>query len=139
MVISRIEETEKQENVIVRQPSDLVPLLKEFYKTNNDKENFVVIALNTNHEVISLRTVSIGTINNTVIHSREVFRFAILENAQSIIISHNHPSGNILPSDNDIFTTEKLKKSSEIIGIPIIDHIIIGNGYYSFIENEIIL
>lgn len=138
MIISRIEETEKKENVIVRQPSDLVPLLKEFYKTNNDKENFVVIALNTNHEVISLRTVSIGTINNTVIHSREVFRFAILENAQSIIISHNHPSGNVSPSDNDIFTTEKLKKSSEIIGIPILDHIIIGNGYYSFNENEII-
>lgn len=110
MVISRIEETEKQENVIVRQPSDLVPLLKEFYKTNNDRENFVVIALNTNNEVISLRTISIGTINETLVHSREVFRFAILENAQSIIISHNHPSGDVSPSDNDIFTTEKLKK-----------------------------
>lgn len=137
MTISRIEETEKKENVIVRKPYDLVPLLKEFYRTNNDRENFVVIALNSNHEVISLRTVSVGTINKTVIHSREVFRFAILENAESIIISHNHPSGNVAPSDDDdVFTTEKLRKASKIIGIPILDHIIIGNGYYSFNEHE---
>lgn len=137
MIISRIEETEKNEKVIINRASDLVPLLKEFYRTNKDKENFVVIALNANNEVISIRTVSVGTINASLVHSREVFRFAILENANSIILSHNHPSGNLQPSNEDISTTRKLKQSAEIIGIPILDHIIIGDGYYSFVQNDI--
>ena len=137
MIISRIEETEKNEKVIINGAYDLVPLLKEFYRTNKDKENFVVVALNTNSEVISIRTVSVGTINASLVHSREVFRFAILENANSIILSHNHPSGNLQPSNEDISTTRKLKQSAEIIGIPILDHIIIGDGYYSFVQNDI--
>lgn len=137
MIISRIEETEKNEKVIINGALDLVPLLKEFYRTNKEKENFVVIALNTNNEVISIRTVSVGTINASLVHSREVFRFAILENANSIILSHNHPSGNLQPSNEDISTTRKLKQSAEIIGIPILDHIIIGDGYYSFVQNDV--
>jgi len=121
----------------VKTPQDLVPFVKNY--AMNTKEHFLVVTLNGGHNIIHIHVVSVGTINRTLIHPREVFVSAITENAAAIILCHNHPSGNCSPSKDDIATTEMLINASAIVGIPILDHIIIDcNGYFSFLENNIL-
>lgn len=103
------------------------------------KEVFKVVLLNTKNEIISDIDVSIGTLNSSLVHPREVFREAIKRSTNKIILMHNHPSGSIEPSKEDKNITSRLIKCGEIIGIEVIDHIIIGDGlYFSFKENMII-
>lgn len=121
----------------IKTPQDIIPFVRNY--AINTREYFLMISLNGGHEIIQIHVVSIGTINKTIIHPREVFVEAIKENASAVIICHNHPSGNCNPSNEDIETTKMLKNASEILGIPILDHIIIGfDNYYSFMENKII-
>jgi DNA repair protein RadC len=88
---------------------------------------------------VCIHLVSIGTVNRTLVHPREVFTEAIRVKATSIILCHNHPSGNLIPSDEDIETTELLLEVSDIVGIDILDHIIFDcNNYFSFLENKIL-
>ena len=83
--------------------------------------------------MIGINTVSIGTLTESLVHAREVFKGAILANAASIICAHNHPSGDALASEADLAVTSKLKESGRILGIPIEDHVIVGEaGYFSF-------
>ncbi|KKY00508.1 DNA repair protein RadC [Paraclostridium benzoelyticum] len=104
-----------------------------------NKEVFKTILLNTKNEVICDIDVSVGTLNMSVVHPREVFREAIKRSSNKIILMHNHPSGSIEPSHEDKNVTSRLVKCGELIGIEVIDHIIIGDGlYYSFKENMII-
>ncbi|MGL4796723.1 MAG: RadC family protein [Paraclostridium sp.] len=104
-----------------------------------NKEIFKIILLNTKSEIICDVDVSIGTVNMSVVHPREVFREAIKRSSSKIILMHNHPSGSIEPSKEDKNVTSRLIKCGELIGIEVIDHIIIGDGaYYSFKENMII-
>lgn len=99
------------------------------------KEVFKVILLNTKNEIITDINVSIGTLNSSIVHPREVFVGAIKKSANSVILMHNHPSGDPFPSAEDINITKRLKKSGDIIGIEVLDHIIIGDGiYYSLKE-----
>lgn len=103
------------------------------------KEVFKVVLLNTKNEIISDIDVSIGTLNSSLVHPREVFREAIKRSTNKIILMHNHPSGSVEPSNEDKNITSRLIKCGEIIGIEVIDHIIIGDGlYFSFKENMII-
>lgn len=103
------------------------------------QEIFKVVLLNTKNEIIADIDVSIGTLNSSLVHPREVFREAIKRSSNKIILMHNHPSGNIEPSKEDKQITSRLIKCGEIIGIEVIDHIIIGDGtYFSFKENVII-
>lgn len=130
----------EEESVFIKSPSDILNMDIRSYLEQQEQENFVVIALDGSHKVTSVRVVSVGTVNQTVIHPREVFRYAIMENASAIIICHNHPSGYIKPSEDDYKTTERLKKASDLLGITLLDHIIIANGnYYSFLENGVVL
>lgn len=104
-----------------------------------NKEIFKTILLNTKNEIICDIDISVGTLNMSVVHPREVFREAIKRSSNKIILMHNHPSGNIEPSNEDKNVTSRLVKCGELIGIEVIDHIIIGDGlYYSFKENMII-
>lgn len=104
-----------------------------------NKEIFKIILLNTKNEIICDVDISVGTLNMSVVHPREVFREAIKRSSNKIILMHNHPSGNIDPSNEDKKVTSRLIKCGELIGIEVIDHIIIGDGlYYSFKENMII-
>lgn len=107
---------------------------------NLDKEKFVIACLNTKNEIDQLHTVSIGSLNASIVHPRDVFKLAILSNANSIICFHNHPSGNTDPSKEDINITERLVKVGELVGINVLDHIIIGNDgkYMSFKEEDLI-
>lgn len=104
-----------------------------------NKEIFKIILLNTKNEIICDIDISVGTLNMSVVHPREVFREAIKRSSNKIILMHNHPSGNTEPSNEDKNVTSRLVKCGELIGIEVIDHIIIGDGlYYSFKENMII-
>lgn len=116
-------------------PSDVYEVLSEIKRYH--KEAFVVLHLDTKKKIISKEIVSIGILNACLIHPREIFRAAILNNAHSIILTHNHPSGDPSPSDEDIKITTELKRAGEILKIQLLDHVIIGKeGYYSFQEQK---
>jgi len=103
-----------------------------------DREVFCVINLNSNGVPINANIVSVGSLNQTMVHPREVFKSSVLSNAAAVILAHNHPSGVIAPSFEDTETTQRLYSAGVLMGIHIVDHIIIGRGgnYYSFAEND---
>lgn len=105
---------------------------------NELKEKFYVVCLNTANKIIKFEEISTGNLDSSVVHPREVFKVAIENNSKSIIVIHNHPSGNTEPSEEDIQITKKLIESGKILDIPVVDHIIIaGNTYTSFIERKL--
>ena len=102
---------------------------------DDKKEQFMILLLDTKNRVIKDETISIGTLNASVIHPREIFKSAIKESANSIILVHNHPSGEPEPSQEDTEITEKLFDAGELLNIKVLDHVIIGkDNYYSFKE-----
>lgn len=122
----------------ISSPKDVVNVIYE-YLDGADRENLGIMCLNTKNEILNCTTAHIGSLNSSIVHPREVFKTAILSNAASIIIFHNHPSGNTMPSIEDKNITERLKEAGKILGIELIDSIVIGetieDGYYSFKEN----
>ena len=107
-----------------------------------DREVFCILNLTTDAKVINMNIVSMGTINASLVSAREVFKSSILSNAASIIAVHNHPSGNLYPSQNDMLITNKLMQAGELLGIELLDHIIVGGGkgeYYSFHTHNLLL
>ena len=101
------------------------------------QECFYCFYFNNNQELIERRLLFVGTINRSCVHPREIFKYAYLNSASSIVCIHNHPSGNVFPSKEDIRFTKTLKEIGDTFGVPIIDHIIVGdNGYYSFYEER---
>ena len=102
-----------------------------------DREVFSVLILNAQNRVIAEKVVSIGTVNASLVHPREVFKAAVVCNAASMILVHNHPSGEMNPSQEDIGLTRRLKKAGELLGIEILDHVVIATkGFYSFKEHS---
>jgi len=91
-----------------------------------DREHFLVVMVDNRHYVIGVNTVSVGTLNASLVHPREVFKPAILSNAAAVLLAHNHPSGDPSPSAEDLALTARLKQSGELLGIAVLDHIIIG-------------
>ena len=107
--------------------------------TDKAKEHFKLILLNSRNRIISISTISIGTLTTSLVHPREVFKEALAHSAASVILAHNHPSGDPEPSEDDLKITKKLVESGKILGIEVIDHIIIGkNSFYSFREKGLI-
>lgn len=104
--------------------------------SNKNQEYFYALYLDSKKNLIDKKLLFIGTINKSIVHPREIFKYAYLLSASSIICVHNHPSGDPLPSNDDIVLTSNLKRIGEMQGIQIVDHIIIGNNYYSFYENQ---
>jgi len=92
-----------------------------------DRECIVAIHLDCKNKINSVETISVGTLNSTLTHPREVFKGAILANAAAIILGHNHPSGNPTPSQEDITLTRRLAEAGRILGIEVLDHIILGD------------
>lgn len=116
----------------VTSPKRAYEIVKDFIG-NTDREHLGIMMLNCSKEVNGIEICSIGTLDASLVSPREVFKSAIITNSAGIIIFHTHPSGNISPSIEDKMVTELLDKASQIIGIPIIDHIILGfNDFYSF-------
>src|SRR3989338_4606467 len=101
------------------------------------QEHFIVLYLDSKHQILKEETISIGTLDASLVHPREVFKRAIQESAYGIILVHNHPSGDPSPSQQDIEVTNVLKDAAKVLGVKFIDHIIISsNKYYSFREKE---
>ena len=102
-----------------------------------DKEHFIILHLDSKNKIIKDEIVSIGTLNSSLIHPREIFKSAIKESANSVIVVHNHPSGDPEPSTEDKLVTKKLFDAGELLGIKVLDHVIVGkNGFYSFKDNN---
>jgi len=111
-----------------------IPILRD-----EIKENFIVVCLNSSNRIIKYEVISVGILNSSLIHAREVFKTAFEHNSANIILIHNHPSGNVEPSNEDKSITKKLVEAGKIIDVNVFDHIIIaGNDYFSFVEKKII-
>ena len=122
----------------IAMPKDAYPLLIHFADIR--QEHFIVISLNGGHEVNAIREITKGLINKTVVHPREVFADPISDRACAVVVAHNHPSGNLEPSDEDVDITKRLRQSGDILGIPVLDHLIFSeSGYFSFMEHGLIV
>ena len=120
----------------VSRASDVVEFIRNQAIRDNTKEHFIILSLDAAHQVATYSIISIGTANYSVVHPREVFQAAILSGAVAIIISHNHPSGEVKPSPADHEVTKKLKEAGELLNIKVLDHIIVSDhDYYSFQEH----
>ena len=113
-------------------PSDVAQVARAILPT--DREGFAVLHLDARHRVRSIELVSVGSLNATIVHPREVFKAAILANAQSIILVHNHPSGDPEPSTDDIEMTKRLKRVGDLVGIHVLDHVVVTADSFVSIE-----
>ena len=118
---------------VISSPADVDRLLRGRI-ANLDRENFVAVLLNTKNEVIEAPLISVGTLSSALVHPREVFKPAIRASAASVILAHNHPSGKTEASREDREVTKRLVGAAEILGIEVIDHVIVGDGFFSMKE-----
>ncbi|MDW4528789.1 DNA repair protein RadC [Rossellomorea marisflavi] len=119
----------------IRSPEDSYTLLKDFLG-DKDREYFVVVSLNTKNQPVSINVCHIGCLNSSIVHQREVMKSAILSNAASIIIAHNHPSGETTASREDLEVTKRLVDSGKLMGIELLDHLIIGDGKFTSLKEK---
>ena len=124
-------EIEKLSPREISDPVQAVKILTSALPCNN-KEHFLVLTLDGSHKPIQTHLITTGTINRSLVHPREVFRPAILDNATALIVAHNHPSGNLSPSSEDLEVTRRLKQAGDIIGIPLLDHVILTDTFYQY-------
>ncbi len=127
----------KPDGCKINQPSDLLPLVRHY--ADRKQEHFICASVNGANEIINVRVVSIGLVDKSPVHPREVFADPITDRASAVILAHNHPAGTLTPSTADVETTRRLKDAGELMGISVLDHIIFNhNGYYSFLEDGVI-
>ncbi len=125
-------------NYDIKNPQSVVKAIRASIK-DKAKEHFKLILLDTRNKIIGISTISIGTLNASLVHPREIFKEAIIHNSASVVLAHNHPSGDPEPSEEDLTITERLVESGKILGIEVIDHIIIGKtNFSSFKERGLI-
>lgn len=137
--LGRREELEPEfKNYDIKDPEAVVKAIRAGIK-DKAKEHFKLILLNPRNKIIGISTISIGTLNASLVHPREVFKDAITRSAASVVLAHNHPSGDPEPSEDDLKITKKLVESGKLLGIEVIDHIIIGkNNFCSYKERGLI-
>ena len=135
---NRIKASKDGNKIRIESPRDVSNVLMDEMKILK-KEYFKIVMLNTKNQIIGIENISIGSLNSSIVHPREVFKEAIKRSSASIILAHNHPSGDPTPSKEDINITKRLIEGGEILGIKVLDHIIIGNNIYvSLKERDII-
>lgn len=136
-VLAAIEFARRRVSVVgtsVRQPSDVQALLRHLldYK----QEVVICFSLSGAFEVLAMRTITVGLVGSSQIHPREVFADVISDRASAIVLAHNHPSGQLIPSEQDKQVTIQIAKAGKLLGIPLVDHVIVSRrGYYSFQES----
>jgi DNA repair protein RadC len=122
----------------VRSPTDVEEVVRTFIG-HADREVFIALNLSTANNINSIHVVSIGTLNQSIVHPRECFKAALLSNADAVIFAHNHPSGEVIPSAEDKQITTKLRECGQLLNIRVLDHVIVGDkGYFSFQENGLL-
>ncbi len=123
------------EGINVNSPADGYGVIQTVLDLNNESvEKFGILNLNTRNKISGIHVISVGTLNSTMVHPREVFKAAMLNNSASIILFHNHPSGDPTPSAEDITLTKRLVEAGKIMGIQVLDHLIVGDGKYCSIR-----
>ncbi len=139
LILAAIEFTRrriKPDGLKIETPAEILPLIRHF--ADRKQEHFICVSINGANEVMNIRVVSIGLVDRSQVHPREVFADPITDRASGVILVHNHPIGSLKPSTEDIEVTKRLNQAGEIMGITVLDHIIFNqNGYFSFIENEV--
>ena len=138
--IKLIDDTPLFGNELIQSADDAIFLMQKELR-NCDRETFCALHLNAKGKPLSMSVVSIGELNSTLVHPREVFKASILSNASAVIFMHNHPSGELTTSEEDKKATKRLEMAGQILGIPVVDHIIVGENkenYYSFHANDIL-
>jgi DNA repair protein RadC len=125
----------RPEGLRISFPTDVLPLIMNY--ADRKQEHFLCVSINGANEVITTRVISVGLATRSQVHPREVFADAITDRASAIIVAHNHPSGPLTPSREDIEVTNRLKTAGELLGIKLLDHIIFNaKGHYSFLEHQ---
>jgi DNA repair protein RadC len=130
----------RNSTITIREAQDVAKVFQDLLTLEDtidrDKEHFYVMHMNARQQINLVELVAIGTLNHAEIHPRETFRRAVIEGSDSILVAHNHPSGDVTPSEADIRVTTKLHKAGEILNIPLLDHIVFtATKYYSFKNN----
>ena len=121
----------------IMSPDDVAYVGREFIRIHEEPEEYMyMICMNTKNKVIGVFEISHGSVNSSIVNPREVFQKALLANAVSIIVMHNHPSGDPTPSKEDIDVTNRLVEAGKIVGISVLDHLIIGDGKYVSLKEK---
>ena len=119
----------------IKSPDDAAQIGKDFMRIHEEPEEYMyMICMNTKNKVIGVFEISHGTVNSSLVGTREVFQKALLANAVSVIFIHNHPSGDCTPSREDIEVTKRLTEAGKILGVEVLDHIVVGDNYTSLKE-----
>jgi DNA repair protein RadC len=134
MTYQIISERRLRRKIEISVPNAVYKLVKPYAKAK--QEYFILLTLDNAHCVISVSIISIGLVNQAIVHSREVFVRAINDRASAIIICHNHPSGSVIPSDEDKEVTKSIYKAGEIIGIPLLDHVVFSNKAFTSFKQQ---
>jgi DNA repair protein RadC len=132
---NRLEDPETGDKPLVKTPEEVMNLVRSRLK-GKKKEYFLALLLNTRNQLIKVAEISIGSLDTSIVHPREVFKEAISASAASAIFVHNHPSGDPTASEDDIKLTKRLAEAGEIVGIDVLDHIIIGDKNYISLKRE---
>ena len=137
VAIRMVKEPPLYSDVPLSNPEAVIKVMRDVFK-EYDREVVALVSLKSNLTPVNLNIVSIGAIDQAVIHPRELLKSAILSNAASVLIAHNHPSGDLSPSGPDISMTDRMQQVFSLMGIDIVDHVIIGDNdhYYSFREHQ---
>ena len=128
--------------IVLHEPADKIQSPEDLFMRiqridiDYDREHFLEFTLNTKNQIIGTHIISIGILDASLIHPRETFRKAILDNAKSIIVAHNHPSGSLTPSQNDVEISHALVKAGDILGIPVLDHIVFNRIEFLSLKNH---
>jgi DNA repair protein RadC len=126
------------EQTKIRSPRDVFDAVRG-YLADVDREHFLTLLLNTKNGIVGVNTTSIGTLNSSLVHPREVFKAAIIANSAAVILVHCHPSGNPDPSNEDLEITRRLVEAGKILGIEVLDHVIVGDGCWVSLKEKGIL
>lgn len=123
----------RPEGLKIKFPADVLPLIQHY--GDRKQEHFLCVSINGANEVMNIRVITIGLINKSHVHPREVFADVVSERASAVIVAHNHPNGELKPSSEDTKVTKQLKEAAKTLGISFLDHIIFNaKGHYSFAE-----
>ncbi len=134
----RVDSLAPLDRTAVRTPGDVAALLLPRFRYES-RESFVAVLLSTKNHVLKTPVISVGSLNASIVHPRELFREAINASAAAVIVAHNHPSGDPTPSPEDVSLTRKLVEAGKILDIPVLDHVVLGDGkYVSFKEKGIL-
>ena len=127
--------TEAREKTVIKNPEDIAGMVRGKLR-GKKKEHFLALLLDTRNQVLKVAEISVGSLDSSIVHPREVFKEAIAASAAAVIFAHNHPSGDCTPSTDDIELTKRLVQAGQIIGIEVLDHIIIGDRKHLSLKSK---